>query len=98
MTTQAVRCFLPPAEPDDAPNRPADDTCVEHPALMAEIVELVLQLLESIELARTVGVLDLRPSCESWSHQMAEVVERDLLAQLRDVPGLLGPGPHEREV
>src|SRR5205814_2517442 len=67
-------------------------------ALVAEVEELVLQLLEGIRLVGAVVVLDLRPAGEAGAHEVAQPVEGDLGRELRDEMRLLRARPHEREV
>src|SRR3546814_14731059 len=45
-----------------------------------------------------VAILHLGPACESWTHQMSQAVERELLRQLLHISGLFGPGPHDAEI
>src|SRR3974390_966093 len=75
--------------PHDAPKRAADDAEIETEPLMAQVVEVVLQLLTRVGLAGAVRVLHLRPPSQPWPDQMPEVVVRNLLPQLRHVDRLL---------
>ena len=84
--------------PDDAPRGATDDAQVEPEALVAQVEELVLELLERLGLAPRVLVLHLRPSGESRPHEVPQAVERDLPDQLLDDLGLLGAGADHREV
>src|SRR5690606_23033111 len=45
-----------------------------------------------------VAVLDLRPPCKTGTNEMAQVVERKLLAQLTHVKGLLRSGTHNSQL
>ena len=67
-------------------------------ALVAQVPELVLQLLERVALVAGVAVLHLRPAGQAGPHEVAQVVERQLLDQLGDVVRLLGPGADDRQV
>ena len=66
--------------------------------LVAQVVELVLQLLHGVALVAGVAVLHLGPAGEAGPHEVAQVVERQLLAQLLDVVRLLRPGADHRQV
>src|SRR5437764_13431708 len=66
---------------------------VEHEALVLDVVEIVLQLLPRVLDGRAVWVLDLRPARQSRRHQVALVVERNLLGQLADAALASGQGP-----
>ena len=78
---------------EDAADRAADDAQVESQALVAQVEELVLELLEGVGLVTGVAVLDLGPARQAGPHEVAQAVERDLLGQLVDVVRLLGRGP-----
>src|SRR3546814_9652312 len=58
----------------------------------------ILELLQRISLGTCVAILHLGPACESWTHQMSQAVERELLRQLLHISGLFGPGPHDAEI
>ena len=47
-------------------------------ALVAQVEEVVLQLLERVALVAGVAVLHLGPTGEAGAHEVAQVVERDL--------------------
>lgn len=49
-------------------------------------------------LAAGVAVLHLGPVGEAGSHQVAEVVEGEILSEVGDVAGLFGPGAHDGKV
>src|SRR5205085_5648644 len=66
---------------DEVAEGAADDAGVEREALMAQIEELVLQLLEGIGFCTGVAVLDLGPASEARADAVAKVVEGDLAGQ-----------------
>src|SRR5271155_165473 len=92
------RTALATLAPDDGTQRASDDAKVEPQALVAQVIELVLQLLEGVQLRRPVVILDLRPPSDTRSHEVAGVVEGDYFAQLRDVSRLLRAGPDDGEI
>src|ERR1019366_4250062 len=77
---------------------PGDDSGIEHGPLVAQVEEFVLELLEGVLHACSVVELDLGPTCDPGEHQMADVVEGDLLGQLGHVARLLGSRTDQREL
>src|SRR3954468_25015716 len=80
---------------DDRAKRSGNDPGIEGEALVPQVPELVLQLLEGIELAGAIGVLHLRPARQAGTDEVTEVVEGNLLGELLDVLRLLGSGPDQ---
>src|SRR5208283_1368268 len=83
---------------EDCPQSPAKDPQVQTQALVTEVEELVLQLLEGVEIARSVVVVDLCPARDAWTDKMAQVVEGDGLRQQFNVVRLLRPWAHDRQI
>ena len=79
-------------------NGASEDTRVEAEALVAQVEELVLELLEGVALAPRVAVLHLGPASEAGADAMAQVVEGDLPGELAHVLRLLGSGADDREI
>src|SRR5438552_19123822 len=46
---------------------------------MPDVVEIVFKLLDGVLVAFSVGIIDLRPSSDSWLHQVPKVIKRDAL-------------------
>jgi len=65
---------------EDGSQRPAEDPQVQAQALVAEVEELVLQLLEGVDIARSVVVVDLCPARDAWTDEMSQFVEGMVLA------------------
>ena len=74
------------------------DLQIEAEALAPQVVEVVLELLKGVTLVAGVPVLDLGPAGEAGADDVAQVVERELLHQLGNVPGLLGPGADQAQI
>src|SRR4051794_12930240 len=86
------------ASADDRADRSSDHSGVEAKALMTQVKELVLQLLQRVSFRAGVAVLHLRPAGQSRPYPVAEVVERDLAGELTHVMRLLGAGADDGQV
>src|SRR5689334_2251133 len=69
----------PATATEHAAQRSPDDAQIEAQALMAQVEEFVLELLERVDLGPPVVVLHLRPASQPRPDTVTQVVERDLL-------------------
>src|SRR5258708_5810775 len=83
---------------EDTAERPRQDPGVEAKALVPEVIELVLELLERVALAPGVAVLHLRPSREPRAYQVPQAVIGQLLRQLGHVVRLLRSRSDDGEI
>src|SRR5512147_483261 len=72
-----------------------EDREVEQQAAVLDVVQVVLELLDRVFLGRPVRVAELRPTGDARLHGVALAVVRDLLLELADELGPLGPWPDE---
>src|SRR6056297_1326251 len=68
------------------------DHQVQQEAVVLHVVEIVLQFLDGVLLGGTVLVLELGPAGDAGLHRVAFGVEGNVLLELRDELGPLGPG------
>src|SRR5215510_11413935 len=77
---------------DHRPQRVEDDEEVQRKRHVLDVEQVVLELLDGVFLAGSVGIADLRPSGQSWPYDVPLAVERDVPCQLLDEFWPLGPG------
>ena len=76
----------------------ADNSQVEHEPLVAQIIKLVLELLDGITFTACIAVLHLRPTGQPGLGQMSEVVEGQFGRELLHVTGLLRTRANNRKL
>eukprot|EP01136_Pigoraptor_vietnamica_P003704 Opistho-1_new@33256 len=88
-----VACLARTESGDYRGDRPHDDQRVEPRAEVADIIEVVLQLVEDVGDVRDMALVDLRPAGDARPHDMAVAVERQFLLIPFGEHFRLGPRP-----
>src|SRR3954468_14599526 len=83
---------------EDRPDRRESDEEVKPKALVPDVEEVVLELLQRVADRSAVSVVDLCPAREPGADAMASAIELDRLAELGDDRRLLGAWAHEAQV